>query len=170
MDSLEGMSDLFVKCWPEGCSPQETDTHWRCKKGKASFNWRILFDVELGPSTRAMKFPYFHLQLWDRDILKWNDCAGEGVIDLGKYYRKAFKRNVALKLFEKKKGLAAKRAAKKEKQSRELMFSGKFFVSSCEPLNWSSLCVTLCMSLLPPPFVPKKHNVTIILLCNNGFC
>lgn len=27
-----------------------------------------------------MKFPYFHLQLWDRDILKWNDCAGEGKV------------------------------------------------------------------------------------------
>jgi len=35
MDSFEGMSDLFVKCWPEGSAPQESDTHWRCKKGKA---------------------------------------------------------------------------------------------------------------------------------------
>ena len=85
MDTFEGMSDLFVKCWPEGCDPQETDTHWRCKKGKASFNWRMLFDVELGHNTRAMKFPYFHIQLWDRDILKWNDCAGEGVINLGEF-------------------------------------------------------------------------------------
>lgn len=25
---VEGMSDLFVKIWPEGCQPQETDTHW----------------------------------------------------------------------------------------------------------------------------------------------
>jgi len=33
MDTFEGMSDLFVKCWPEGCAPQETDTHWRAKKG-----------------------------------------------------------------------------------------------------------------------------------------
>ncbi len=118
MDSFEGMSDLFVKAWPEGCDPQETDTHWRCKKGKASWNWRMLFDVELGHNTRAMKFPYFHLQLWDRDLLKWNDCAGEGIIDLGKFYRKAYKRNIAIKLFEKKKGLAAKRAAKKEKKKR----------------------------------------------------
>ena len=60
MDTLEGMSDLFVKCWTEGCTPQETDTHWRCKNGKASFNWRMLFDVELGHNTRAMKFPYLH--------------------------------------------------------------------------------------------------------------
>ena len=61
-----GMSDLYVKVWPEGCPPQETDTHWRCKKGKASWNYRLLFDVELGHSTKAMKFPYLHLQLWDR--------------------------------------------------------------------------------------------------------
>ncbi len=116
MDSFEGMSDLFVKCWPEGCKPQETDTHWRCKKGKASWNWRLLFDVELGNSTRAMKFPYLHFQLWDRDVLKWNDCAGEGVIDLGKYYRKAYKNNIAIKLFEQKKGAAAARA-KREKET-----------------------------------------------------
>eukprot|EP01034_Spumella_vulgaris_P027083 gene27083-33756_t len=119
MDSLEGMSDLYVKCWPEGCKPQETDTHWRCKKGKASFNYRILFDVELGHSTRAMKFPYFHLQLWDRDLLKWNDCAGEGVINLGKYYRKAYKRNLCLKLFESKKGGAKKRAEATKKKARD---------------------------------------------------
>ena len=38
-----------------GCKPLETDTHWRCKKGKASWNYRLLFDVELGHSTRIMK-------------------------------------------------------------------------------------------------------------------
>lgn len=60
------MSDLFLKVWPEGCKIQETDTHWRCKRGKASWNYRLLFDVELGHSAKAMKFPYLHLQLWDR--------------------------------------------------------------------------------------------------------
>lgn len=112
MDSLEKMSDLFVKCWPEGCKAQETDTHWRCKKGKASFNWRMLFDIELGHNTKLMKFPYFHIQLWDRDILKWNDCAGEGVLNLGKYFKKAYKKNVAIKLFESKQGAMAARAKK----------------------------------------------------------
>jgi hypothetical protein len=33
-----------------------------------------------------------------------------GTINLGRYYRKAYKRNMALKLFETKKGAAAKRA------------------------------------------------------------
>jgi hypothetical protein len=74
-DTFENMSDLFVKAWPEGCEPLETDTHWylhisllfffytkvleqyfqycrRAKKGKGSFNWRLLFDVELGHNTR----------------------------------------------------------------------------------------------------------------------
>ena len=118
MDALEGMSDLFVKAWPESCAPQETDTHWRAKKGKASWNYRLLFDVELGHNTRAMKFPYMYVQLWDRDILKWNDCAGEVTYNLGKYYRKAFKRNIALKLFEKKSGMQATRDRKQQKTKK----------------------------------------------------
>lgn len=152
MDELEGMSDLFVRCWLEGgeissnesksaigsvvsgiggilsrinplastINYQETDTHWRCKRGKASFNWRLKFDVELGHNTKAMKFPYLHLQLWDRDILKWNDCAGEGVINLGKYYKKAYRNNTALKLFEKKKGAALQR----EKKQKLMAYTG----------------------------------------------
>ena len=62
-DTFENMSDLFVKCWPEGSEPLDTDTHWRAKKGKGSFNWRMLFDVKLGHNTRAMKFPTFHMQV-----------------------------------------------------------------------------------------------------------
>jgi hypothetical protein len=62
MDSLEGMSDLFVKCWPEGCSPQTTDTHWRCKKGKASFNYRLIFGQSLGVS-------YLVIVVWLCDVV-----------------------------------------------------------------------------------------------------
>src|SRR3546814_9075271 len=47
----------------EGCDHQDTDTHWRCKKGKGSFNWRMKFDVELGHNSRAMKFPYLRFQV-----------------------------------------------------------------------------------------------------------
>jgi hypothetical protein len=90
----------------EGCDlEQETDTHWRAKKGKGSWNYRLKFPVELGPRSRAMKFPYLFLQvgqasmhayslptmimlmpvssyalhqMWDRDLAKWNDCICEG--------------------------------------------------------------------------------------------
>eukprot|EP00602_Paraphysomonas_sp_CaronLab_P003319 CAMPEP_0185019240 /NCGR_PEP_ID=MMETSP1103-20130426/1865_1 /TAXON_ID=36769 /ORGANISM="Paraphysomonas bandaiensis, Strain Caron Lab Isolate" /LENGTH=1852 /DNA_ID=CAMNT_0027549443 /DNA_START=18 /DNA_END=5573 /DNA_ORIENTATION=+ len=119
-DTLGGqnMTDLYIKAWPEGCKEQSTDTHWRSKKGKASFNWRMIFDVELGHNTRAMKFPHFHFQMWDRDIIKWNDCFAEGAIDMGFYYRKAFKKDIAIKLYETPKGAAAKRTKKQNKESK----------------------------------------------------
>jgi len=61
-----------------------------------------------------MKFPQFHMQLWDRDILKWNDCIGEGILDMTKFYKKAFKRNMAVNFFETKKGAARDRLKKKK--------------------------------------------------------
>lgn len=134
MDSFEGMSDLFVKVIPEGCPAQETDTHWRAKKGKASWNWRLLFDIELGHNSRAMKFPHLRFQLWDRDILKWNDCAGETVINLGPYYRKAFKKNIAIKLFEKKQGAAAVRAKRSaDLKPSKVLDTGGADIPSPEP-------------------------------------
>ncbi|CAM9674905.1 unnamed protein product, partial [Phaeothamnion confervicola] len=90
MDTLENMNDLFVKAWVEGCDPIETDTHWRAKKGKGSFNWRMKFKVSLGPRARATKFPY--LTMWDRDVIKWNDIIAEGMFDMGAAFRRAYKK------------------------------------------------------------------------------
>ena len=46
-DTLGGIgigSDLYVKCWPEGCKPQSTDTHWRCQDGNlVPFNSNFFF-------------------------------------------------------------------------------------------------------------------------------
>jgi hypothetical protein len=124
MDTLENMNDLFVKAWIEGCDPQETDTHWRCKKGKGSFNWRMKFDVTLGHNTRAMKFPYLYVQMWDKDILKWNDCIAEGVLHLGKYFKRAYKKNAAIKLFSdaSKKGASKQRNKDKDRRKKILGF------------------------------------------------
>ena len=115
----QDMTDMYIRSWIEGCDLQETDTHWRAKKGKGSFNWRMQFDVELGHNSRAMKFPYLHLQLWDRDLLKWNDCMAESTVNLGVYFRKAFKKRIAIKLFETKHGSTrVKKNKKKDKQKR----------------------------------------------------
>ena len=121
-DTLGGqnMTDLYITVKPEGCKEQSTDTHWRAKKGKASFNWRMCFDVELGHNTRAFKYPYLSMQMWDRDLLKYNDCFAEGAIDMGFYYRKAFKKNIAIKLYETPKGSAAKRTKKQNKASKQV--------------------------------------------------
>lgn len=120
-DTLGGqnMTDLYITVKPEGCKEQSTDTHWRSKKGKASFNWRMCFDMEFGHNTRAFKYPYLSFQMWDRDLLKYNDCFAEGAIDMGFYYRKAFKKNIAIKLYETPKGAAAKRTKKQNKASKQ---------------------------------------------------
>lgn len=44
--------------------------------GKGSFNYRLKFQVELGPRARAFKYPHMYLQMWDRDIV-YNDCIAE---------------------------------------------------------------------------------------------
>lgn len=74
---MTNQNDLYIKAWVQGEAAQETDTHWRCKKGKGSFNWRMKFDVEL-----PMKFPYLTVQMWDRDIVKviWFGAVNRRVV------------------------------------------------------------------------------------------
>lgn len=67
-----------------------------------------------------MKFPYLSLQLWDRDLLKYNDCICESTFDMRKYYEKAYRKNIAVKLFEKKKGAALQR--EKERKARAKLY------------------------------------------------
>jgi hypothetical protein len=100
MDSLSNMNDTYVKAFIEGTDSQSTDIHWRAKKGKASWNYRLKFDVNLGHNTRTMKFPYLNLSMWDKDILKYDDVIAETVLDLGKYLKRAYKKNMTVKLFD----------------------------------------------------------------------
>ena len=78
-DMLSDMSDLFVRSWMDGIVPQKTDVHWRAKKGKAAWNWRVKFNVNV-----PTKFTEIYLQLWDEDLLKNNDCLAEYTLDIGK--------------------------------------------------------------------------------------
>lgn len=47
MMDAEGTSDVFIKCFFDNKNPLETDCHYRCQNGKASFNWRLLFKLSL---------------------------------------------------------------------------------------------------------------------------
>lgn len=46
--------------------------------------------MELGPTTRAFKFPYLHLQLLDKDLAKFDDAIAEAVLDMEPYYSAAY--------------------------------------------------------------------------------
>lgn len=99
-DEAEDMNDLFFRCWMEGAPFQETDIHWRAKKGKGSFNWRMKFPIVLGHKQPNTKTPYFHIQGWDKDVFTANDAIGEAMLDLGSHFQKAYKQKTAVQFFE----------------------------------------------------------------------
>ena len=79
MDS-GNMNDLFARVFLEGEEHQESDTHWRCYAGKGSWNWRFKFQITLPIKTPEMG--RINLQLWDKDVVKWNDCICSTTIDM----------------------------------------------------------------------------------------
>jgi hypothetical protein len=48
---VEDCSDVFVKAYVEDKDRKETDCHYRCKDQKASFNYRLLFNIK-APRTK----------------------------------------------------------------------------------------------------------------------
>lgn len=85
------VSDYFVKVWMEGGVAESSDVHWRCANGKPCWNWR--FTLPVAYPLRAPEFGRLHVQLWDKDVLKWNDLIGEAQLDLYKWLRRAYATN-----------------------------------------------------------------------------
>ena len=63
----------------------------RAKKGLGSWNWRFKF-----PVTVPTKVPRIHIQMWDRDVVKWSDCISETVIGLRDLFKLARFKKVRL--------------------------------------------------------------------------
>lgn len=101
------LSDLLVKTWLQSKDDkaQSTDTHWRAKNGKASFNWRMKFDLELpiDPDSEADK-GYLHFQMWDKDLL-YDDCLADSVVDLSVFLKEAYRTKQIVNVFAKKKSV-----------------------------------------------------------------
>jgi hypothetical protein len=76
-DTMSGMNDLKFCGWMLDGKGNEmkqwTDVHWRAKRGKGSFNWRMVWDVAL-----PRKFFYFTVQAWDQDVMKVRRATGGG--------------------------------------------------------------------------------------------
>jgi hypothetical protein len=84
----DNKSDIFVSCQigTDVSTKQETDTHWNAKDGYGSFNWRMKFPVEL-PNTQ----PRLKIALWDKDLVSANDSIGEALVDLSRFFKRAYK-------------------------------------------------------------------------------
>ena len=81
-------NDLYAECFMEGGKKQRTDTHWRAKNGKGSFNWRMKFPIMM---PMKEEFRRLHVTLWDKDIIGANDAICGGVLDLTFPLAKAFR-------------------------------------------------------------------------------
>ena len=80
-----GTCDTFVKAWLSKTErkQKETDTHWRCKTGEASFNWRMLFPVftETSPTKEPDAYK-LNLEIYDRGIFSGNELICSFELDL----------------------------------------------------------------------------------------
>ena len=64
----EGTSDVFITTYFDPKQKQSTDVHYRCQNGVASFNWRMIFKLEL-PS----KYNKLIINAYDKDIFSRDD-------------------------------------------------------------------------------------------------
>ncbi|DAZ97328.1 TPA: hypothetical protein N0F65_003692 [Lagenidium giganteum] len=104
-DAMTDLSDLFIKCWLQAFDDraQTTDIHWRAKDGKASFNWRMKFDLELPVDKDSeLEKGYLHLQMWDKDLV-YDDCLADSIVDLSSFLKQAYKTKQIVNVFAKKK-------------------------------------------------------------------
>jgi len=93
---VEGTSDVFCKAFIDNEDQRETDTHYRCSNGRASFNYRLLFPV------KAPRDKYnLSVQLWDRDLFKKNDFIGSAELDLADVFKDAIDTKKAINLNKK---------------------------------------------------------------------
>lgn len=77
---VEGTSDVYCRAFFDSKKEtHETDTHFRCSDGKASFNYRLVYRIKVS-DTKKNNY-VLTLQLYDRDFFKSNDIIGEVNID-----------------------------------------------------------------------------------------
>lgn len=82
-EDFEGVSDVFVRCYVDDDDKKDTDTHFRCSSGAASFNWRLKFDVKSPRENPLMLV----MQAWDFDLFKSNDYICEWTLDLDEVFK-----------------------------------------------------------------------------------
>ena len=73
----EGTSDVFITAYFDPKQKQSTDVHYRCQNGIASFNWRMVFNLEL-PS----KYNKLVIHAYDKDLFSSNDYITGAELDI----------------------------------------------------------------------------------------
>ena len=92
-----GLADLYVAArFGADGKEKRTDTHFRARDGRASWNYRYKWPVQMDAN---MKFQYLTLQLWDKDIASSNDCIGEQKLNLGPWFKRTYRRKASRPIY-----------------------------------------------------------------------
>ena len=108
------MGDYFAEFWIGDSRKQKTDVHWRCRNGQASWNWRIKIPIEL-PLDSPEKGRLM-LQLWDQDVIKWNEVIGDTQVDLYRWFLKAYHEQRVVNVFKEVKDAISRQQMKAAKK------------------------------------------------------
>ena len=77
MKDIEDTSDIYVTAFIDHKDKQSTDVHYRCQTGMASFNWRIVFQIDVPRTNNQLT-----LHCYDKDIFSKDDFISGTTIDL----------------------------------------------------------------------------------------
>ena len=77
MMDTEDTSDVYVTAFIDQKKRQNTDVHFRCQTGEASFNWRMVFQLEVPRINNILT-----LHCYDKDIFSKDDFISGARIDL----------------------------------------------------------------------------------------
>ena len=77
MMDVEDTSDIYVTAFFDVDKKQSTDVHYRCQTGNASFNWRIVMELDVPRINNRLT-----LHCYDKDIFSKDDFISGAIIDL----------------------------------------------------------------------------------------
>ena len=73
----EGTSDVFITAYFDPKQKQSTDVHYRCQNGTASFNWRMIFKLDLPNIYNKLV-----IHAYDKDIFSKDDYITGAELDI----------------------------------------------------------------------------------------
>ena len=74
---IEDISDIYVMAFIDEKNKGQTDIHYRCSTGKASFNWRMIIPIDIPRDKYNLT-----IQVFDNDIFSKDDYICGGTINI----------------------------------------------------------------------------------------
>lgn len=93
----EDTTDMYINAFIDSKEKQQTDLHFRCQTGVGSFNWRMLFPVDL---PRKDKNNYLNIQVFDKDFFSPDDYICSNNINLEDFLNRIYDLDTPIKFSE----------------------------------------------------------------------